>query len=137
MHNTLKALWMVFILPIIFGLMLAAFGYIGKPVNQGTWVSPPLLLSNFTPTIPSDRYEWTVLYPCHICVEKTKLKHAISTLGTKAKMVNIMTPSHLDIVDETHLFLADPHQNIILQYDASKPLELAKDLKRLLKSVSQ
>ncbi|MDC3180549.1 hypothetical protein OAT84_00175 [Gammaproteobacteria bacterium] len=137
MHRTLKQLWIVFLLPLTIGLVLALFGYVGTPKNKGEWVTPHLPLDVFTSIPPNTKYQWTVLYPCKDCIHADITASALVTLGTKQPLVKLLIPKSLTQIDEEHLFLADPHQHIILKYPASDPLALVSDLKRLLKTVSQ
>ncbi len=137
MHTTLKQLWMVFVIPIMIGVVLAASGYIGTPRNKGIWIEPQVPLSYYTTTEPNSHYQWTVLYPCQNCEQSTALRNAITTLGTKQSLVRVLIPTTLHEVDEQHFYLADPHQMLILKYPIQDPLAVVNDLKRLLKSVSQ
>lgn len=138
MQKTLKLIWLTFLIPMTIGLMLAYFGYRGITNNQGTWLNPPIPLSQYMETLPeNNQYRWTVLYPCQSCTQATPLQNAIQTLGTKASFVNIITEPPFKQYDESVFYLVDPHQNIVMQYDATEPLKVAKDLKRILKSVSQ
>ncbi len=137
MHTTLKQLWMVFVIPIMIGIGLAASGYIGTPRNKGIWINPQVPLSYYTTTQPNSNYQWTVLYPCQSCEQSNALRNAISTLGVKQSLVKILIPEALNETDEQYFYLADPHQMLILKYPIHDPLALVSDLKRLLKSVSQ
>ena len=89
MHTTLKQLWMVFVIPIMIGVVLAASGYIGTPRNKGIWIEPQVPLSYYTTTEPNMHYQWTVLYPCQNCEQSTALRNAITTLGTKQSLVKL------------------------------------------------
>ncbi|UTC24472.1 hypothetical protein MMH89_04470 [Candidatus Comchoanobacter bicostacola] len=144
-NQTLGLILASFLVPILIASILAYTQYTGETANLGTWIEEKQSLNTLlTPLPEANNYQWYVVYNCQECPYDQSIKNALVTLNTKQDLVcyigkeaiETMSLSQQDIDDQT-LLLADPHKQLILSYPAEQPLDLIKDLKKILKSVSK
>ena len=145
-HNRiLLSITGVFIIPMLCSLILAYMQYTGKTVNKGTWIEPTVNLSHLTSEqINQDSYRWYVIDVCHdSCPNQQAILAGLSTLGTKSPLTqytaipaNSLTEAGRDIFKDHHIYVADPHLDMILSYDQSNIMDMVADIKRMLKTVA-
>ena len=143
-NRTIYSIIAVFALPLIFAGILSYSGYLGKLQNKGLWVERSNNLTELFTTPPAaDQYRWYVLYPCtDQCPHQAPLHAGISTLGKKQTMAYLQPfyPDNLtnigqDVLNTNHIYLANPQQQLLLQYPTTHIMDLVTDLKRLLKPI--
>ena len=143
---TLYSILALFILPLGVAVILYLSGYTGHLQNKGQWVNnTPAVHELVTNYSQESTYHWTVLIPCEkYCPEEKMVRAGISTLGVKSNLVEymIVTPTQMTLsgisqLNMNQIYLADPKQNILLQYDKDNIMDMVLDLKKLLKPVEK
>ena len=146
-HKTIYWMLLVFIAPLVLAIILQVFNYAGNLQNKGEWVKHSYPVNEIVHPLPHNSYSWSVLVPCGTqCDTKylTQVQNGIGTLGTKANLVtiipvtdNMIYQHHKSTILTTHLYLATPQKELILQYGKNQVMDLVMDLKKLLKTVEK
>lgn len=143
-HMPLYGLLTVFVLPILFAVYLYTHNYTGITTNKGHWINPPITLTDIVKRPNKHaKYHWQIIYSPSI--ERThNVNSIIQILGIKSELVSPLPVSSLmltkkgkAVIDRHHFYLADPQQKIILSYHEEQALDIAKDLKKLLKPIEK
>ena len=143
-YTPLYCLLAVFIVPIALAICLYAYQYTGITTNKGTWINPPIALSEIlTHPKESATYQWHIVFKPS--KERTRnINSIIKILGTKSILVEpypvsslVLTEKGSSLIDEHQIYLADPQNKMILLYSEDQIMDLASDLKRLLKPIEK